>query len=695
MPGCRAFWRRSKLAEAGIDFAVFEKAERPGGTWRENTYPGLSCDVPSHSYTYSFARNPDWTAWFASGPEIRAYFERVADDFDVTSHIRFSDEVTGLEFNDGWDLTTASGFSEHFDAVIAATGVLHHPNIPEVVGLDTFEGASFHTARWDHSVPLDGRRVGVVGTGSTAVQITSAIVERVSDYVLFQRTAQWVLPGENRTFDEAERSSFRADPRKLEAFIQDTNTRMIDTIGVAVIDVDSPQFHRMENACHDNLNTVQDPVLRGKLTPPYRAACKRLIFSPNFYRAIQRPNVTVVTSTIERIEPKGVRTLDGQFYPLDVLVLATGFRADRFVRPVRVIGRDGADLDDVWADGPFADLSVTVPGFPNFFMLNGPNGPVGNFSLIDVAEMQLGYIMEILGHFRSGKYRTVEPTMEAFLAFEVERRAAASKTVWMTGCNSWYLDKDGVPAGGPFHISVFERRWRHPSSPNSVLPELGSSAHLRRIAGVAGHAPDGGQEVEQIARLILGQAEHPVADLVECARHGPHLGRAGGGDCNISRAAIVGVSLPLQPALCFELGDRQGHGRWVHHHVRGDLTDQPGPCRAQLHGGKQQVARQTEIEAVEHSAQLIGHQLVHAEQRAERHELCRISEALLRPEAARPLNRVTGIELGHVEILTVGMADNSSFRTRPTAAKPNFRSTAARPRRQRSARLLNPPLSRS
>ena len=192
---------------------------------------------------------------------------------------------------------------------------------------------------------------------------------------------------------------------------------------------------------------MRDPALRAKLTPPYRAACKRLIFSDDFYEAIQRPNASVVTAGIERIEPAGVRTLDGRLHELDVLVLATGFRADRFVRPMHVVGRDGADLDDAWAAGPQAHLSVTVPGFPNFFLLNGPNGPVGNFSLIDVAEMQLDYVLQLVDGIERGRFREVSPTPEALAAFERERRAAAVGTVWMTGCRSWYLDADGIPAG--------------------------------------------------------------------------------------------------------------------------------------------------------------------------------------------------------------------------------------------------------
>ncbi|MCC6436189.1 MAG: NAD(P)/FAD-dependent oxidoreductase [Acidimicrobiales bacterium] len=445
-----------RLQELGIEFSVFEKADRIGGTWRENTYPGLSCDVPSHAYTYSFARNPDWSRWYAPGPEIQAYFQKVADDNGVTELVRFGDEVTSLEFDDGaWELRTAGGYAGRFEAVVAATGVLHHPNVPDIPGLERFAGACFHSARWDHSVPLEGRRVGVIGTGSTAVQITTALIDDVEQFTLFQRTAQWIMPGDAKVFTDEEKAAYRDDPGKLEQFVAQVKDSMRVGISQAVIDADSVQLRKIEHLCEKNLNTVRDPELRERLRPTYRAACKRLIFSPDFYDAIQKPNAVLVTDPIERIEPEGVRTRDGVLHRLDVLVLATGFQVDRFVRPIRVIGRDGVDLNDAWADGPLAYISVTVPGFPNFFMLNGPNGPVGNFSLIDVAELQLNYSLQLIEALRDGRCRELSPTPEATAAFEAERRAAASHTVWSSGCNSWYLDRDGVPATWTFSWDRF------------------------------------------------------------------------------------------------------------------------------------------------------------------------------------------------------------------------------------------------
>jgi cation diffusion facilitator CzcD-associated flavoprotein CzcO len=445
------------------DFVIYEKADRLGGTWRENTYPGLACDVPAHLYTYSFEPNPDWSHTFAPGPEIQAYFERVADKYDVLRSIRFGEEITRCDFRGGqWRIRRSMGREDVADVVIAATGVLHHPNVPDLPGLDSFAGAWFHSARWNHGVELDGKRVGVIGTGSTAIQITSALVNRVAKFDLFQRTAQWVMPIEDRAYTEAEKSTFRSDPDALDA-LRDKINEDFQFFANAVIDADSGAIKEIERACRANLeNNVQDPVLREKLRPSYRAACKRLIFSPDFYEAVQHPSAEVVTSGIERIEPRGVRTQEGVLHELDVLVLATGFHADSFIRPTIVLGRNGVDLDDVWEDHPVAYLSISIPEFPNFFMLNGPNGPVGNFSLIQIAEAQMAYILQLLEQIRIGNCREISAGAAATRAFERKRSEAAKKSIWATGCKSWYLDKHGVPASWPWTPSRFFEEMNRP-----------------------------------------------------------------------------------------------------------------------------------------------------------------------------------------------------------------------------------------
>jgi cation diffusion facilitator CzcD-associated flavoprotein CzcO len=453
-----------KLTEAGFtDFTIYEKSDRFGGTWRENTYPGLACDVPSHLYSYSFAPNPEWSHQFSPGPEIRAYFERVAREHGLEDRVRFGDEVVRCEFAGGrWKLETAGGHHDEVDVVIAATGVLHHPRYPDIEGLDTFAGAKFHSSRWDHDVSLEGERVGVIGTGSTAVQIVGAIVDQVGHLDLFQRTPQWVLPQVNPEITEEEKVAFRNDPSKL----TELHASLSQAFGVfanAVVDAESDEAEWIQAACLDNLESnVTDPELRERLRPEYRAACKRLIISPNFYEAMQAPNAELVTEAIESIVPEGVRTKDGVLHELDVLVLATGYYADAFMRPMGIIGRDGRTLEDAWAERPSAYLSISIPGFPNFFMLNGPNGPVGNFSLIEVAELQFGYIMGLIEQLQSGEHHEVSATEVALDEFEAARVEASKKTIWVTGCQSWYLDDRGIPAVWPWTFDHFRDEMRAP-----------------------------------------------------------------------------------------------------------------------------------------------------------------------------------------------------------------------------------------
>lgn len=454
-----------KLRDAGFtDVTVYEKADRLGGTWRENTYPGVACDVPSHLYSYSFAPNPEWTHVFSPGGEILTYLEDVARRFDVERCVRFGTEISRLAFEGGrWRVETATGSVDTADFVIAATGVLHHPRFPDIDGLETFRGPVFHSARWDHSVGLRGRRVGIVGTGSSGVQITAALVDEVAELRLFQRTAQWILPVPNPPIEDAERGRFRTDPQAMEQLRAEIRTTFEEGFANAVVDADSPQAKLLEDMCRANLEgSVTDPELRERLRPTYRAACKRLVVSPDFYRAIQQPNATLVDVAIERVEPEGVRTADGELHALDVLVLATGFRVDRFMRPIEVIGRDGARLDDVWAPRPVAYLSISIPEFPNLFMLNGPNGPVGNFSLIDVAELQFDYIMQLVDLASNGLARHICATKEATDRFEDARVDAAGNTIWVTGCRSWYLDDRGIPAVWPWRFDRFREAMARP-----------------------------------------------------------------------------------------------------------------------------------------------------------------------------------------------------------------------------------------
>lgn len=448
-----------KLKERGeTNFVIYEKGDKVGGTWRENHYPGLACDTPAHSYTYSFALNPDWSSYYAPGPEIREYFESIATRYQLHENIIFNSEISSCIY-DGkrWQIGTKDGRTDAADVVVAASGVLHHPSVPDIPGLADFKGEWFHSARWDDSVELKGRRIGVIGNGSTGIQIVSATAGEARHVVHFQRSPQWIMPCVNPKYTEEQQQAFREDPAKINEVRNgpDAAARRA-RFTAAIIDMDSPELAEIQALCEKNLeDSIKDPVLREKLRPNYRAACKRLVFSPDYYTAVQRPNVTVESTAIERVEANGIRLKDGSFHELDVLALATGFKVDAFVRPMKVLGRDGADLDKFWAERPRAYYAVTIPKFPNFFLLNGPTGPVGNFSLTDISEHQWAYADQLVDLVRSGRCTGVEPTMEALEDYEARRTVSAKKTVFASGCKSWYLDASGVPLVWPWSYAYF------------------------------------------------------------------------------------------------------------------------------------------------------------------------------------------------------------------------------------------------
>jgi cation diffusion facilitator CzcD-associated flavoprotein CzcO len=340
-----------------------------------------------------------------------------------------------------------------------------------------FGGSLFHSARWDHSISLEDKRIGVIGIGSTGVQIISDLSARNIEVSHFVRTPQWIMPTENGHFSEQQRAAFRADPEVLnEAMDFEGYTAAVDRYTQALIDTDSEGAMAMRQACYDNLeHSVADPELRERLRPDHKPLCKRLIFSPDYYQAIARPNSKLVTSDIECIEHNGIRTKDGVLHELDIIVLATGFKADQFMRPMNIQGTDGVGLEDLWKERPMAYLAVAMPNMPNFFMLNGPNGPVGNFSLIDIAEHQWNYIAQLMEKLRNGGCSQIEPTRQAMDEFDQARVAAAKKTVWYTGgCTSWYLDAAGVPASWPWTYSRFVEEMTTPTWEHFCLRQEGA-----------------------------------------------------------------------------------------------------------------------------------------------------------------------------------------------------------------------------
>lgn len=450
-----------KLLKSGMrNFEILEMSNAVGGTWRDNTYPGLSCDVPAHTYAYTFEPNWKWKGLYAEGPEIRDYFEYCADKYGVRPYVTLNTRVNRISREKGaWTVATEDGVLRRADVVVSCIGALVYPKQAEIEGIETFAGARFHSARWDHSVPLDGRRIGVIGTGSTAVQITSALAGRASQFSLFQRTPQWVC----RNFEMRRPDWLRHLQRRIPALARLSgeiqNLIFERTFGAAV--VGSRRMMRMvEHLCQKNLDKVRDPELKKKLAPNYRVGCKRLIFSDSFYDAIQKPGVELVTEGIERIEPRGVRTRDGRLHELDVLVTATGFHVMDFTRDLEITGEQGQSLTRMWDMGARGHRGVAIAGFPNLFTIMGPHSPVGNFAITRMAENQLGYFMPLIRLLRDGRCASVEVKDEAQSSYNEILREGFKGTVWMSGCASWYLDKSGLPIAYPFTPTRYRQDMR-------------------------------------------------------------------------------------------------------------------------------------------------------------------------------------------------------------------------------------------
>lgn len=453
-----------KLREAGIkNVVILEKADRVGGTWRENIYPGVGCDVPAHMYTYSFRGNPDWSNRLAYGAEIQQYLEDVAGEYGVTEQVHFNEAVENCNYRDGkWTIHTSQDKDYVVDFVICATGILHHPAYPDIPGLDSFKGAMFHTARWDTDVETKGKRVGIIGTGSTAAQVIPKVAEDAAKLTVFQRTAQWVLPLPNREYSEQSKRGLRKHAwrgallRKWFAWLF-ANTLTEATSG--------SKFHHavLSYIVKRNLKKqVADPELRASLTPDYQVGCKRLVMSTSFLPALCRDNVEVEQTSIECITETGVRMKDGSEHELDVLVLSTGFHPFSFMRPMDLTGRDGLSIDQAWANKVQAYRGANIPGFPNFFLMLGPNSPIGNFSVIHMSEVYANYVLKLIGHWQVGNLPVVEATEQAKDEYNAYLKAGLAKTVWTSGCQSWYLDADGDPATWPYSWKRWEQEMEEP-----------------------------------------------------------------------------------------------------------------------------------------------------------------------------------------------------------------------------------------
>jgi cation diffusion facilitator CzcD-associated flavoprotein CzcO len=434
-----------QLKRAGIsDFVILEKADRVGGTWRENTYPGAACDVPSHLYSYSFEPNPKWSRAYGGQAEILAYLEHCADKYGLRPHLKFCQHVDSATFDEAsgtWLVATAQGERLQARALMLGNGALHIPSLPDIPGLDTFEGKRFHSARWDHGYDLRGKRVAVIGTGASAIQFVPEIAPKVAQLDLYQRTAPWVAPKRDRVISNAERWLFEHVPAthwlRRAGLYWLMESRVVGFAYAPKVNelLEKLVLKYIESA-------VPDAELRAKLTPSYRFGCKRVLISNDWYPALQRDNVDVITDRIESITPRGVRTAAGE-REVDALILGTGFRVTEYLSAIQIRGRNGAELNDVWRRSLRNYLGISVSGFPNLMLLMGPNTGLGHNSMIFMIEAQARYAAAAVRTLRDEKLAFIDVLPSTEQAFRAELARKMKNTVWTTGCQSWYQTPDG------------------------------------------------------------------------------------------------------------------------------------------------------------------------------------------------------------------------------------------------------------
>jgi cation diffusion facilitator CzcD-associated flavoprotein CzcO len=434
-----------RLKQAGMhDFAVLERADEVGGTWQANTYPGCACDVPSHLYSFSFAPNPEWSQTYSPQPEIWDYLRRCADDFGICPHIHLGcgvESATWLEAERRWEVETTRG-TYRARILIAGMGPLTEPKIPELPGLDGFEGEVWHSARWNHDYDLAGKRVASIGTGASAIQYVPEIAKQVDELHVFQRTAPWVMPHSNRPITNAERRLYRAVPG-LQKLVRGGiyGGRELLVFGF----VKNPRLMRViERIARRHIQSqIDDPQLLEQVTPDYTIGCKRILPSNRWYRALNRPNVDLITSGVQEVRPRSVVDGDGVEHEVDAIVFGTGFHVTDIPAAQRVRGRGGKLLDDVWHGSPRAYFGSTIAGFPNLFFLLGPNTGLGHSSMVYMIESQIAHVMAALRHMGSRGAETIEVRPEAQERHNAEIDRRMTGTVWTTGCSSWYLDDTG------------------------------------------------------------------------------------------------------------------------------------------------------------------------------------------------------------------------------------------------------------
>jgi cation diffusion facilitator CzcD-associated flavoprotein CzcO len=435
-----------QLLRAGIsDFQIFEKSSKVGGTWWDNQYPGAACDVPSHQYSYSFEPNPDWTHKYSRQPEIQRYLEHCAEKYQVVPHIRFGSEVEGAQWDERagvWRLRLRGGEEVAAKALVSGVGQLNRPHVPDLPGLRDFAGTAFHSARWKTSHPLEGREVAVIGNGASAIQFIPTLAQKCKRVTIFQRSANWIVPRGDYAYSERAKRFFRQHPWLTKLYRWFFYWRL--EVNYLAFGSEGFMARAMEKGARKHMEAhIPDPALRARLTPDYRVGCKRILIDDDFMPALARPNVEVVTTPIERVLPAGVRASDGRVYPADTLILATGFETTSFQAPMEIVGREGRKLQEVWREGAEAYLGLTVAGFPNFFMLYGPNTNLGHNSIIFMIECQVNYVLRMIQELRRRGLRWMDVRPETQARFNAELQRDLAHTAWAAGCKSWYKNAAG------------------------------------------------------------------------------------------------------------------------------------------------------------------------------------------------------------------------------------------------------------
>lgn len=434
-----------KLKEQGRDnFVILERAQDVGGTWRDNQYPGAACDVPSHLYSFSFAPNPDWSRKYPTQPELYAYLRKIAADYDLLRHIRFDNTLEAAQYDEDnrlWAVRTSQG-SLTSRALVMGNGGLAEPKLPEIPGVETFQGKTFHSSRWDHEYELSGKRVAVIGTGASAIQLVPEVAKVAGQLDVYQRTPNWIIPRPDRGYSGLEKTLFRRIPasRRLHrnAIYWSHEARVM---GLVLHPALMKVFQKV--AERHIRKQVKDPVLRDQVTPDYTIGCKRILISNDWYPALQKPHVSLVTDGIREIRPHSIVAADGQEREIDAIIYSTGFYATENPIASAVTGRNGQTLADVWQDGEEAYLGSLVSGFPNLFLIVGPNTGLGHSSMVFMIETQASYIMRLLGEMDTQASQTLEVRESVQQDYNARLQARLGNSIWATGCDSWYKHKSG------------------------------------------------------------------------------------------------------------------------------------------------------------------------------------------------------------------------------------------------------------